>query len=225
MIEQTESPKPQSKNKLKKWLIRLPLIFLASFLLYATMMIMSGVGLFPDPPIVVNRTHFAYILSSVNSHVASGIIEMERGVQIENNPDTISIIDKEEFVSGLLEVIKERNMKKIFDAGILRIFVQDNFCFIRVDINAASRHRSHLRIDLRDAIARIAAARSRRTFGFFEDDDAFDRYLSEPGPKLHTFFGNFDMNSPVVFTEDMNYFYLLIFVFNNDPPVSISEFP
>jgi len=226
MTEQPESNKPQNENEylrelkaLLKVLITICVILLFSFILY--------VGLFLERPIVVNRTHFADSVWNVYHRMINGIIDMERGVQVERNREIVSIIDKEEFVAGLLEFIRRQvNMRRFFDAGIFKILVQDNFCFIRVDINAASRHRSHLRIDLRDAIARHAAIRSRRIFDSFEtNDDALDWYRSEPGSKPYVFLGNSNMNSPVAFTGDMNYFYMLTFLFSNDPPISISAFP
>jgi len=252
MTEQPESNKPQGKNKPPKlarvlgWLI---IGIFVVFLLYPLFVIADGmdapiIRMFLKPDII-SSWELIRDLAEMRNAIMGVIIRQsdQRGTQVDyNNRHLISITDKEEFMYGLLEAVHQSteikglerylglDVRGLFDAGAFKILVQNNFCFIRVDLNKLSNHISRNPLRLRNDIAGRAFRRTRHFWGEVESEAfarAFDRLHSRLGHlgASDLFLGNFDMHSPVLFTEDMNAFYMPFFVFNNDPPISISTFP
>ena len=122
-------------------------------------------------------------------------------------------------------------MKECFEAGIFKVLVQDNFYFIRVDLDKAAHYFSRNPLRTKNALASFAAHRSRR---LFEAKGAIEKIRTQYGYQIapsslpyfsHVYLGNSDMSSPIAFTKEMSEFYILLFRFKNDPPISISEFP
>jgi len=225
MIEQTEPHDKHNKKKPANW----PIYLICIFLLYTLFMIADAadvfvIRMFLKPDIIGHR--FSPQLAGLRGVIIEAILYGERhGVQVaQNNRRIASITDKEKFVSGLLEAIfrcRVTNMRRYFDAGIFKILVQDNVCFIRVDINKFSNYISRNPLVLRNSIARYVAYRSERYWLTLN----FDRFRPGGWWGPVAFLGNSDIYTPIVFTEEMNEFYVLVFTFINDPPISISAFP
>jgi len=226
MVEQTESHKPQSKNKPLKWLIIL--LFIAFVLSPILGHVLEDDLLFR--PNRVGHRHFRDLLRTLRWAIHDFIINEQHGVVFGHYHSFALITDKEEFVSGLQEAIFRvtsgrttrtvRHFRRYFDNNIIKIIVHDNFLFLRVNLDKAAYYASRNPL-MRSALARYAVLMSE---ALFEREDYFNS-LKLTGRPTQWFLGSFEMNSPVLFTEEMNYLYVLIFAFNNDPPVSISEFP
>jgi len=244
--------KTQGKNKLIKWIL-LP------FLLYFLFFIADAM----DAPIIraflkpygVSGWEIFYDLSHMRNAIIDVIMRErdQRGAKVDyNNRQLISITNKEEFMNGLMDGIRQssdlRGMKSwswfdvagLFDARAFKIIVLDNRCFIRVDLNKLSNHISRNPLRQRESLANSVAFRSNNAWGIraasrlspvpearrlWEVEDAFNEYISRYGARRRyesgrsfRVFGNSDMSSPILFTEDMNEFYILIFVFSNEPP-------
>ena len=224
MAEQMES---YGKNKKVKWLIFL--IFILLF--YVLFMIAWESDMFRKPNITDYRDFDSSLLRL--AEITVGAIMRDQGSEVPidyNDRGCITITNKEEFVSEMLKALykttRVTNMKKYFDADVFKILIQDNFCFIRVNLSKASDYISRNPAKLRNNLASYAARRSKEFLGSFKTESAFDKYRSHCGPRGgHPFLGNFDINSPVVFTEEMNELYMLVFVFDNVPSIQLNEFP
>ena len=235
MIEQKKSH--NNRNKLVN-----RIILLSIFVLYFVFRMLWDLNFFHSKPYVIDRQYFYRELETLGSTIINSIWDKKRGVMLDdyNSSTLITIIDTKEFVSGLQEAAYEiptqllgrkGYMKGYFDAGVFKILVQDNFCFIRADLDKAGNYLSRNPSRSKNDIARAAAHRSRR---LFEIEGTIKAIRSQYGYKvdspssayfMHVYLGNFDMNSPIVFTEKMNELYILLFHFKNDPPISIGVFP
>ena len=219
MIDQTES---YDKNKPVN---RLILLFI--FLLFIAFRAAWEGDVFRKPDVTSHHV-FDNVLLRLRNTILDYIRDEKSGVHANYNDLSFATIsNREAFISGLKEAIYKisaiRNIKGYFDADVFKILVQDNFCFIHADLNKAANYISRNPLKLRNALASYSAHYSKR---IFETEGAID-ILRTKG-KLRggrSFLGNFDMNSPVIFTEEMNDLYVLLFGFANDPPISLSAFP
>ena len=217
MIDQTDS---HDKNK---WANRL--ILLGIFLIFIAFRIAWEGDVFRKPDITHYRP-FDDVFQNLSSTIRSYIYDGKSGVC--ESIDMASIINEEEFISGLLEAIYKKtkyvkNIKGYFDAGVFKILVRDNFLYIKTDLDKAAHYMSRSPLKMRDSLAGYAAYHSRR---LFEQEGFFDGIRSKYGYRGgRSFLGNFDIDSPVAFSEEMNELYMMIFSFSNDPPISIGVFP
>jgi len=177
-----------------------------------------------------NRQYFLSILHTLRDHITESlfigdIISEKRPGMDENHVVT----NKEEFISALKETLYKvtrngTNMAEYFDADVFKILIQNNVCYIHTNLDNATRYLSRSPLQLRDNIASYAAYYSQL---FYKRAGSFDISDLRGGvyPINLSYVGIPVVNSYVLFSEEMNDLYLIIFVFKNDPPLSPGEIP
>ena len=245
MTEQLEPHKPQGINKLVRRLVRWLILFI--FILVACCLIVvfdfnPVERLLSNLPRIDhgNPVYFFRTFFTIRSAMMQIVFNEGSGVEIV--PDRPSryitgrtryLTDEEAFISGMPRALRgsedvqgfRAHVRDLVDAGIFQILVQDNICFIRIDLNKYSSFTSRIPSWLRSNIAREVASFSREFWrpGFIISPS--NVWTVERVERGNSFLGNSNINSPTLFTEEMNYIYLLAFIFYNDPPISISAFP
>ena len=113
-------------------------------------------------------------------------------------------------------VHRGRDMKEFFDDGSFKILIQDNVCYLRVDLDKVTRHISRSPSMLKKNEARSAAYQVKKICkpGDFLDMDRIKGGV----PIRYLYLAKPDVKSFVLFSEEMNDLYMVMFVFKNTPP-------
>jgi hypothetical protein len=214
MADHTELPAKRPLWKMAAWLILVLLI--AGFIAWQP----------SRKPDITHHRHFDVVYQKLKSSIYDFITDVRRGIDIRKlnaKENIVLVIDEEEFLSGLKEAIyKLENMKGYFDAGVFKILIKDNFCFIHADLDKAAHYISRSPLKLRESLARYAIFWSEE---FYRTIDVKTMQSRGGAVGPHSFLGDPDVNAPVVFTQEMNDLYIMIFIFKNTPPLSPGEIP
>jgi hypothetical protein len=180
-----------------------------------------------------NNEGFRDLMQKMGASIYEAMWE-KRGVEI-NDKKVFIVTNKEEFVTGVKEAFyKQRpsfygsDMKGYLDAGIFKILVRDNFCFVHADLDKAAHYiasahfisGSRFELNLRSSLASYAI---RLSESFLEKGYTIERIRSSHGRVANGFLGAPDVVSPTLFTAEMNDLYQLAFVFDNTPPLTFTE--
>ena len=194
------------------------LILLSIFLLFIAFRIVWEGDMFRKPDITHYR-NVNEIISKIRNNIFLYIIDEKQGV----NEDYI-VTNAEDFVSGLKETLYKpygsQDMRKFFDDESLKILIQENVCYLRVDLDKVTHHISRSPSTLKKNMARFAASRSQR----FKSGSFYDMNQVK-GPFVDFFWGKPDFKSLVLFNEEMNDLYVVMCAFKNTPPLSLGEIP
>jgi hypothetical protein len=138
------------------------------------------------------------------------------------------ITNEKEFLSGLKKTVykpltRAMNMKKCFEAGVFKILIKDNVCYIYTDLTTATQYLSGKPLILRKNITYVAASLAHSVW---KEGDSLN--VLQRGGYLHgygLFLGKPDLTYLTLFTREMNDLYRPVFVFGNTPPISLMEIP
>jgi hypothetical protein len=197
-----------------------------STLLFLLILSLMGVSFFNwlnhRKPEFVGYRFFDDLRQDLREAVYNAIAESP-GVERDIDGKVFIVTDKETFLTELKETIYRRtptwrDMTGYLDAGVFKILVRDNVCFIRADLDQFAHYVSCPPFRTKRSLVDYAV---RWSEDFFEDGARIEK----GGVGGHCFIGSHDVNPPVLFTEGMNDLYNVIFVFSNSPPLILEEIP
>jgi hypothetical protein len=147
---------------------------------------------------------------------------------LEKN-ENYSIIDEKKFLSALKETVYEPisgvNMKKCFEIGIFKILVQENVCYVYVNLTKASAHFSGRPLELRNSVAERVASLAAKNWEKTTSDHVV-KMLQKGGTMLTTcFLAKPDIKSLTLFQKEMDEFYFAFLILGNITPLTLGEVP
>ena len=169
---------------------------------------------------ITHHRYFMPILMKLRDNIVSYIDNLEKH-------ENYSVINEKKFLSDLKETVYEPidsvNMKKCFEIGIFKILIQENVCYIYVNLTKAGEHFSRRPLALRNSVAEIAASLAATSWGKTTSDHVA-KILQKGGTMLTTcFLAKPDMKSLVLFQKEMDEFYFAFLILGNIPPLTLGE--